>query len=836
MVALAVAAALIAVDSGEIVQEAGIFRRFVATQPHLRTTRILNTKTGDVLSPSPDTPEFVVETVAGERLTTDDFSVASTAPDRIVLKSIKTPARQIVVELLTTGGDTLGRRLTLEGFSDVRRLVVDAMKVDVRAELGGLGQPLFISGKWFAGLEHPAGINRYDVRTGYVELYQHPTKTQSMPAVLGGVTSETDNLDDAFARYLNAIRRRPPRPMLQYNTWFDLRGDDLTPKAVRAAADEIHRKLSSYRLAPATVVVDDGWQDPRSLWQPRGPWASGFNDLSKTLHTNAMSLGLWLPLNGASLDTSVGRAKGYLQSDHRKGYYCLHSPQYRADLSNVLRTYRDQGVAFFKHDFNFLACAASGHGHQATPEHGREANVDGQLELIDALNVPSAVTSNAWPSPYWLKHTDYLWIGSFDYAEDWSVPCWTRRQAEMTFRDAQIHRLLRIDRAQVPMNALMTHGLIRGRYEGAAADRDLDDWADYVMMFLGRGVMLQELYLTPSLLSDAEWKILGAALQWANARADVLKHTRMIGGRPDAGEVYGYVHWSPDFGVLCLRNPSPRPGEFTLPETARPTTGGSRKWSSWKIYPTRRRLADSVSDQPWRLSLAGHEVAIIEFDGISARRSSFDALRPSSPLTVQRNEPDRLDWRLEATAPPGTSMELCWWTEPAFGAAASAKAVETATPRSELPDADWSLHRSPLGGRESATMSLKLPWSPFWPQETRASAVVRTIRRRSNLNAAGPEVATSLPEIRPSHHDVEFEETLVLDEWRFHRRRSWPEKLAWVLALGVLPIALTTTAAQRIGSKWKWPRLVGLIAVAVLVGLYTVTPLGVALGRVLGEF
>jgi hypothetical protein len=93
-----------------------------------------------------------------------------------------------------------------------------------------------------------------------------------------------------------------------------------------------------------------------------------------------------------------------------------------------------------------------------------------------------------------------------------------------------------------------------------------------------------------------------------------------------------------------------------------------------------------------------------------------------------------------------------------------------------------------------------------------------------------------LPEIRPSHREAIIEETLVLDGWRFHRRRSLAEKLGWVFGLGLAPVALLGGAGRRLGKKWNRSKLAGLITAAMLVAAYTLTPLGAALGRVLSEF
>ena len=64
------------------------------------------------------------------------------------------------------------------------------------------------------------------------------------------------------------------------------------------------------------------------------------------------------------------------------------------------------------------------------------------------------------------------------------------------------------------------------------------------------------MYITPSLLTDANWDDLAEAAKWSRANADVLKDTHWIGGDPAWLEVYGWASWTPRKGILVLRNPS----------------------------------------------------------------------------------------------------------------------------------------------------------------------------------------------------------------------------------------------------------------------------------------
>ena len=303
MVALTVAVGLFAAGPipNEIVVESGPLRRFIQLQPRFRTSRIENTLTGDVLRFAADTPEFIIETTDGRRFDADEFEVRSNEPQRILLASRGNDSLRVIVEHPTgQKNGTLARRLITEGFGDVRRLVVEAMKLSVRTRLGGLGQPLFLGDRWFIGLEHPAGVNTVDIESGCVLLQQHPSKSESMKAVVGGVDSSDDHLEDAFERYIDSIRRARPKPLLQYNTWYDLRGADLNPDNAKRSAKTIHDKLLvPFDLKLHSFVLDDGWQEPKSLWEPQGPWKNALPEFADFLSRHRSNLGLWMPLNGA---------------------------------------------------------------------------------------------------------------------------------------------------------------------------------------------------------------------------------------------------------------------------------------------------------------------------------------------------------------------------------------------------------------------------------------------------------------------------------------------------------------------------------------------------------
>jgi hypothetical protein len=107
-----------------------------------------------------------------------------------------------------------------------------------------------------------------------------------------------------------------------------------------------------------------------------------------------------------------------------------------------------------------------------------------------------------------------------------------------------------------PLNSLMLHGMIYAKQHKHLDKDPGNDFRNEIRSYFGTGTQLQEMYITPSLLTKANWDDLAEAAKWSRANADVLKDTHWIGGDPEWLEVYGWASWTPHKGILVLRNPS----------------------------------------------------------------------------------------------------------------------------------------------------------------------------------------------------------------------------------------------------------------------------------------
>ena len=110
----------------------------------------------------------------------------------------------------------------------------------------------------------------------------------------------------------------------------------------------------------------------------------------------------------------------------------------------------------------------------------------------------------------------------------------------------------------------MLHGLLFARFAPNLSTDPNNEFVDEIRSYFGSGTQLQELYLTPSLLSEQNWDDLAEAAKWSRANADVLVDTHWVGGDPIKLDVYGWAAWSPKKATLVLRNPSNKPASIDI--------------------------------------------------------------------------------------------------------------------------------------------------------------------------------------------------------------------------------------------------------------------------------
>jgi hypothetical protein len=442
-----------------------------------------------------------------------------------------------------------------------------------------LGQPLLGDG-WFAGLEHPgaenvAGPGGPTFRIPLAaDLAAHPAAApvRVPPLVVGG--AEPGRELAGFWDHLDRVRARPPGLVVLANNWYQLGAVGRMDEAgVRAELEGFEAVRRAHGLSLDAYCLDDpwdgSWEPATGLWGrldparfPGGPGALAGG--------GAVPIGLWVSPWGGYFDrhdrrVAWGRAQGYEVQDGQWPCLCPAGTRYGDHLRQALVGWASAGVRYWKLDGVQFDCPDPGHGHAIAPG-GRTDQMDRFAALLDAVRAarPGAVlafTTGSNPSPWWLRHADFLWRGGLD---DAAPPEFEGPAAERfdTYIDTCLDSLRG---TALPLSAVVTFSLVENQARAYREPRqDERAWARHCWLMVGRGGLHHDLYVAPDSLDGREWDVVARALAWARHHQAALARSRMVGGHPQAAEPYGFVGRAAGAVVACLRNPAGHPQPFEL--------------------------------------------------------------------------------------------------------------------------------------------------------------------------------------------------------------------------------------------------------------------------------
>ena len=536
---------------------------------------------------------FLIQLADGSRLAASEFQIVGKptltrlTPERDTPRvSPEDAGWKAIVELQSRDGQ-IGVRWTatlLDRSNYIRteltllpkRPPIDVARVTV-LEMDGLpaevcgtvsGSPI-VAGNLFFACEYPLAENRVeDKRVECVARYRRGAASKeawSRSAVIG--ITPPGQLRRAFLYYVERERARPYRLFLHYNSWWDIAwpGRQMDEAQCLQVIADFGRELYEKRgVALDSFVFDDGWDDPKTLWQFHDGFPNGFKPHQKAAAEQESEIGVWLsPWGGygqAKADRlAYGKTQGF--ETNSRGF-SLAGPTYYARYADACKKMIDQyGANYFKFDGVGQGLGAPG----ADNEFG--ADVEALLKLCQELraqrpDIYQSITTGTWPSPYWLWYGDSVWRNGHDLGFHGAG---SMRQQSITYRDMFVRRMI-VDRAPLyPINSLMTVSVCQAQL-GTAAKMvdDVDDLDDEIRMAFASGTQLLELYVTPSRMTDEAWDVLADCTRWSRENSDVLVDVHWVGGDPGKAEVYGYAGWSPRKGILTLRNPADEPQSIAL--------------------------------------------------------------------------------------------------------------------------------------------------------------------------------------------------------------------------------------------------------------------------------
>lgn len=524
------------------------------------------------------------------------------------------PGAQYVRELLRVSA----------GSSDLPIAEVRLLQfADKGANVDGLvkGSPV-IDGNMFFGVEHPLSISAVDsgeVRASlFRELPLRAGQTITFSAVIG--TSQPGQMRRAFLTYLETERPRPYEPFLHYNSWFDLGYENRFDET--GALDRInqfgqHLVVERY-VKLDSFLFDDGWDDPNTLWGFNSGFPHGFAKAGAAAEKYGAGVGVWLSPWGGYAEQkreriAYGQAQGFeIQNDG----YALSGPKYFDRFQQICLEMID------KYHVNQFKFDGTGNADRVFPGSAFDSDFDAAIHLIERLRKEEPdlfvnLTTGTTASPFWVFYADSIWRGGDDH--DFSG-VGDARQRWITYRDAQTYKNIVQQGPLFPLNSLMLHGIVYAKQAKDLTNDPGDDFADEVHSYFGSGTQLQEMYITPSLLTSTNWDTLAEAARWSRAHAETLKDTHWIGGDPDKLQVYGWAAWSPGGGIVTLRNPSAsaRPYSLELSKVFELRAGDTAYTlrSTWASKGAWKAGTSQVvqSSKPVEVELSPFEVLTLEAD------------------------------------------------------------------------------------------------------------------------------------------------------------------------------------------------------------------------------
>ncbi len=471
--------------------------------------------------------------------------------------------------VLRDGANVIRQEISLNALGQaipVKQIVLVELPGQETRVMGSVTGSPMVRGNLFFAYEHPnseCGIGKWAVDAPFRALASlsgdftlQPGKPFAQTAAFGVVPE--GQLRRGFLYYIERSRAHPYRPFLHYNAWYDIcwAKRKITEEECLDAVELFGRELTEKRgVTLDSFVWDDGWDDPKTLWRVlETNFPNGFSKVLQAAQKYNSTLGFWLsPFGGYGQPAKDRWAYGQQQGfEFKQDRFSLAGPKYYARFyETCARFITENGSNFYKFDGLTRDIAET----------------EAMLRLTRDLRALKrdlyiSITTGTWPTPYWLWYGDNIWRGGRDMG--WAGEG-TKREQWITYRDMDTYRGVVLKGPLYPLNSLMTQGIAHARF--GYAEEVSDEPAEMrreIRSFFASGTNLQELYITPSMMSAENWDDLAEAATWARGSADVLVDTHWLGGDPGAGEVYGWTSWSKRKGVLALRNPGTKRQAITL--------------------------------------------------------------------------------------------------------------------------------------------------------------------------------------------------------------------------------------------------------------------------------
>lgn len=441
---------------------------------------------------------------------------------------------------------------------------------------------LIINDLAFAALETPMGINTVSDSQLAEGLWSrkttlNPKEIWDVSSVLG--VFAPDQQRRSFLAYIERERVMPYRPFVHYNSWYELninRNNDSDPskrmteaQSMAVLKDWQEKFFDKRGIAIDAFVWDDGWDEFNSLWDFHKMYPQGFKNVDAAARKQKAGIGAWLgPVGGYGTAKAKRIAHWNMKHPENKidNFQLSNKEYFDAFLNRCSQMVKDYNMKYFKFD------GISTNFHSKGP--GNEEDAEGIIRVLETLRKQKGdlylnCTVGTWASPFWFRYADSVWRQENDFG---TTGQGDSRDQWITYRDRLVHEVFVEGSPLMPINSMMTHGLMVTKFgPPACMSKDPENVKKELRCAMACGTSLQELYVDRDLMNannEALWDELAQGIKWIRRNADVLDDVHWVGGNPwnkdtKEGSVYGWAAWNKDKATLALRNSSEQEKSLT---------------------------------------------------------------------------------------------------------------------------------------------------------------------------------------------------------------------------------------------------------------------------------
>ena len=543
-----------------------------------------------------------------------------------------------------------------------------------------LGQPYYV-GSMYWGCEFPQAENKVRDKKGFIRYHYGKNlvvendksdgqfhnynnynnangisgKMITWDAVVGAARStDYQVVQSDFYEYIETIATKTGFRQ-QFNSWYD-NMKDITDSNIQESFNEIEKGFTQYGVNPLdSYVVDDGWTNYSSFWdfdRSANKFPNELYNSSSQVNKMGSNFGLWLgPRGGYGTERQIANyiANNNLGSRNENSGNDINvsDGRYLDKLVNdIFVDYQNKfDINYWKLDGMLLEPSTnSANAHTTTDKLCTISETyERWTDMFETMrkNRPDLwinMTSYANPSPWHVQWVNSVWMqntGDTGYSNKFNS---SHEEQMLTFRDGDYYEFFTNNQWQLPNKYFYNHDPVYAKTAhnvpggpGRQIEYTTDELRNHLYMLGTRGTAFWEYYYSPSMFDDEKWQVNAEAANWIEDNFDILQKSKMFGGDPENGDVYGYSCWNGNQGIVSIRNPKNVEQTYTLKldEKVGVSSGVKNVYGKVVVGDQSRQTNDSVShNTELTYTLKPKEVLIVQYgaqDGTPAKIESMHA-------------------------------------------------------------------------------------------------------------------------------------------------------------------------------------------------------------------